>query len=213
MMITGLVFVLILWLAYFLVVQRALLVKHIDVDGNGLVNTDDVITAAGVSLGESMFKVDKGVINQDVTTALPEVESVVVERQWPDTLTLHITERTAVFQVPADGQYGLVGADGTVFHFGPKSASVPTCSAQVGNPVLLADVATVIEALPAGLRPHLQSVSATSVDAIVLQLDGGRQVIWGSADQSELKSQVVMALLAVPGTIYDVSAPSAPAVR
>ena len=38
------------------------------------------------------------------------------------------------------------------------------------------------------------------------------RVVWGSADQSALKAQVIVPLLQQKGTVYDVSAPSNPTV-
>ena len=38
-------------------------------------------------------------------------------------------------------------------------------------------------------------------------------MVWGSADESALKAQVIDRLLAEKGTVYDVSVPGSPTVR
>ena len=45
------------------------------------------------------------------------------------------------------------------------------------------------------------------------ELGGGVRVIWGSAEQSELKAQILTRLMAGDHRVYDVSAPSTPTVR
>jgi cell division protein FtsQ len=56
-------------------------------------------------------------------------------------------------------------------------------------------------------------IQAASRDTIVIALDQNTQIIWGSAEESELKAQVIVALLQVEGSVYDVSAPGFPTVR
>jgi cell division protein FtsQ len=50
-----------------------------------------------------------------------------------------------------------------------------------------------------------------TVDQISLVLKDGRKVVWGSADQSDTKADVLATLLAgVQAQVYDVSVPSKP---
>ena len=44
-------------------------------------------------------------------------------------------------------------------------------------------------------------------------LEDGKRVVWGSADSSELKANVLVALLSQPGRTYDVSSPDLPTIR
>jgi cell division protein FtsQ len=57
---------------------------------------------------------------------------------------------------------------------------------------------------------HLE---VATVDQISLALTGGKTVVWGSADQSELKAEVIGPLLKQPGSVYDVSAPGQPTIK
>jgi cell division protein FtsQ len=81
------------------------------------------------------------------------------------------------------------------------------------DPRLVRDLGTVLSALPAEVHKRVRQVSAETADSITLQLDGGVRVVWGSADQSALKAQVIVPLLQQKGTVYDVSAPSNPTVK
>ena len=55
---------------------------------------------------------------------------------------------------------------------------------------------------------------ATTIDQISLVLKDGRTVIWGSADESDTKAEVLATLLAtVQAGTYDVSVPSKPTTK
>jgi cell division protein FtsQ len=56
-------------------------------------------------------------------------------------------------------------------------------------------------------------VAAASADDVTLVLRDRTRIVWGSAADSARKADVLRALLRRPGTVYDVSAPDAPAVR
>jgi len=199
--------------AWVVVFSPVLSVRQVKVDGASIVSADDVQTAAAVPIGRPMAQVHQSDVASRITNALPAVLSATVSRQWPSTLVIHVTERTIAYQVASGGGFGWVSDDGVVFNVTPDSQAVPLVDVATGDPKLLTDVATVVKAIPAGLMPNVQSMSAATRDSITLQLDDGRQVVWGSADQSALKAQVIVPLLNVPGTVYDVSSPSTPAVR
>jgi len=135
-------------------------VRQIDVDGVDIVSVDAVLQAAALSTGMPMIRVSPAAVADDITAALPEVLSVAVERHWPGTVALRVTERTAVFQVAVGDQFGMVSADGAVFRIGDMTPSLLVGRVMVGDPALLADVATVVVGLPAELTPHILHVSA-----------------------------------------------------
>ena len=188
-------------------------VRDVQVDGASLVTASDVQTAAAVPSGTPLIRVDQNAVASRVVAALPEVATVTVSRHWPGTVVIHVTERSTVFQVLDGGVYHWISADGIDFHTSQASQSVPTAAVGLDDQQLLADLATVVASLPADLASPVVSVTAETRDSITLTLDDGRQVVWGSADQSALKAQVIVPLLNVPGKVYDVSAPSNPAVR
>ena len=72
-------------------------------------------------------------------------------------------------------------------------------------------MAVVAAAIPDALRPEVVRLTAEAVDRIALVLDGDRRLVWGSAEESELKAEVAAALFAsVDAEVYDVSAPATP---
>ena len=72
----------------------------------------------------------------------------------------------------------------------------------------------MISALPQELSLIVDHVQVTTVDQISLVLKDGRTVIWGSAEESDTKAEVLAILLAtVQAQTYDVSVPSKPTTR
>ncbi|GAA4903614.1 hypothetical protein GCM10025789_23220 [Tessaracoccus lubricantis] len=200
------------WLAFFSQVFAA---QQVSVSGVSLLTTDEVAAAAQVSLGEPLLTQDLGAVTERVQD-LPAVRSVEVSRQLPDTVAIEVTERTAAFLRERDGQYDWIDDEGVAFHRTPAPAEgdlLAVVAAVEDQQRLLADVATVARHIPPELRPEVVAVQAAAVDRISFTLEGGRTVVWGSADESELKAQVVSALLSVEATVYDVSAPGHPTTR
>ena len=75
-------------------------------------------------------------------------------------------------------------------------------------------MATVAAALPNKLRGTVDRMTASNRDSITLVLESGRTVTWGSSTDSELKAQVVTALLKrKPKSSIDVSSAHNPAIR
>ena len=71
----------------------------------------------------------------------------------------------------------------------------------------------VLAALPDPLLARLATVRAETPDSIELDLTDGIVVVWGSAEQSARKAEVLIALMKQPGRVYIVSAPDVPAIR
>jgi cell division protein FtsQ len=69
---------------------------------------------------------------------------------------------------------------------------------------------TALASLPPDLARKVVSVSATTRDDIELTLRSGDRVRWGSAEQPDVKAEVLRALMNRKADIYDVAAPELP---
>lgn len=207
--------VLVVCLAAALVVRYSSLldVRQVSVSGVSLVAADQVRTRAGVTLGAPMAGVDSAAVAARVASLLP-VGNAVVERSWPHTIRIKVTERRAVFQRQAPHEYQWVDRTGVIFHtVATADPNLPTATTTSVENALLGDVATVVAALPAQIRGQLTLIQAPTQDSITLVLRDGRRIVWGDADQSALKAQVAVGLLAIPARVYDVSSPANPTSR
>lgn len=200
-------------LAWLLLGSGVLGVRAVDVRGAKLVSTAEVLRIADVPAGMPLARVDLDAVATRVS-GLPAVGKVAVARRWPNTIGIQITERVPAFAAETPGGYWIVDDNGVIFDSaaevprGVLPARVPT-----GDPRLIRDLATVVQALPAELRGKVRLLTAQTPDSITLELTGGTTVIWGGAEQSPLKVQVLLRLMTAQHRVYDVSAPSNPVTR
>ncbi len=195
------------YVAYF---SPALATRKVEVVGVGLLTTDQVTTAAAVELDVPLPRQDLAAIEARVA-ALEPVRSVDVEALWPETVRIDVVERETVYQRRLGGQVEWIDADGVPFHRTEEPTDgVPLVTTEAEDQRLLADIATVVTHLPEAVRADMVSMSVEAIDSITVKLSGKRTVEWGSADDSELKGQVLSALLSTDARAYDVSAPLHP---
>lgn len=204
-----LVVALLVWLFYF---SQVFASEETVVEGNRLLTADQVLAAAEVPMGVPLARLDVAAPAARVE-ALEEVRNATVSTDFPNTVRIAVEERVAVYQMAVGSEYGWVDRDGVVFRKGQaKDEAMPVATIADPNERLRRDVATVLAALPGEVEAQVEAVQAVSVDRIVLDL-GERTVVWGSADESALKGEVVAALLSVEAKVYDVSAPNNPTTR
>lgn len=200
------------WLVFF---SAGMQVSTVEVAGNRLLSDGVVRRVADVRQGEQLALVDLDRARRRVAS-LAEVESVEVTRRWPDTVEVRVVEREAVAVVELGGRLRGLDASGVVFReYDAMPPGMPRVrpSASAGTEAL-AEVAGVVAALPDALAARVDHVTVETVDQITLVLRDGRQVLWGSAAESELKAQVADRLLASQQAgVYDVSVPSSPTTR
>jgi cell division protein FtsQ len=77
----------------------------------------------------------------------------------------------------------------------------------------LEEGAQVVSVLDREVAELVDFVEVRTVDQIVLHLRDGREVRWGSAEQSADKAEVLLLLLDRKATVYDVSVPGQPTTR
>jgi len=186
--------------------------EKVKVSGEGFL-TDEQIEAAGeVELGTPLVRVDLDQIRDRIAT-LPPVESVEVHRSWPHTVSIEVVERTPLVAVQQGESWWVMDADGVVFReTGEPAKGLPTVMlAPEADLAARREVASVVSALPADLLGDVRRVSARSMDSITLAMKNGKEIKWGSADESDRKVEVLSLLLKkVKASTYDVSVPEHP---
>ena len=200
-----------IWVVWF---SQVLAVKAVDVHGTRLLTTDQVRRVAAVPEDVPLARVDLvGTLAR--VEALAEVSSADVSRSWPDTVRIQVVERVSVAVVDLGGRMRGMDQEGVVFQeFKSVPADLPRVQTSgTPSPEALREAAGVVGALPAGLASRVEHVEVASVDQISLVLRDGRQVVWGSAEDGDLKARVLEALLEQKARVYDVSVPTSPVTR
>ncbi|WP_297739515.1 cell division protein FtsQ/DivIB [uncultured Tessaracoccus sp.] len=183
------------------------------VEGEQLLTSDAVKEAAAVPNHVPLARLDTGAIRKRVEE-LPEVRSAEVKVDYPNVVRIQVSERVAVYQLAKGGAFSWVDAEGVEFRTGQaRSKSLPEAKLARDDTRIRRDVATVATHIPEAAKKQVTLIRAKSVDRIEVSVADGRSIVWGSADESELKSEVLEALLSVDARIYDVSAPTHPTTK
>lgn len=199
------------WLVFF---SSALAVARVEVTGVDVLEEQEVRRVAAVPLGEPLATVNLAAITARVEGLAP-VRAVDVSRSWPDAVRILVEEREAVAVVERDGVVRGLDVEGVLFREYPSAPDhlpVVRMSAATRSEAL-AEAATAVGALPPALIRRVDHVEVDTVDTITLELAGGNTVLWGSADDSESKAEVLAVLLEQEARVYDVSVPAQPTIR
>ena len=85
-------------------------VSTVEVTGSSRYRDGEVAAASGVELGDNLVLLDKYRISQRIYTELPYVTQARINRKFPSTLVLEVTETTAVASIQGAGGYWLLSA-------------------------------------------------------------------------------------------------------
>jgi cell division protein FtsQ len=196
------------WLFYF---SDVLAVEDVEVQGTRTLSSEEVREVAAVPSGLPLARVDLDAIRARVE-ALAVVRDADVTRTWPDGVLVDVEERVAIAVIEIGGRTRGMDAEGVVFRDYPKP---PPGMPQVRTSTdtrsdALREAALVVEALPTEISRRVDHVEVATIDQISLVLRDGKTVVWGSAEESDAKAEVLAGLLQQPASKYDVSVPAQP---
>ena len=97
-------------------------IDTIVVEGNERYTEEQIIEAAGVQKEQNLVLMNKYNVKQAIFDQLPYVETVVVNRRYPDTLILTVTECRASAALPGSGATWLMSDEGKLLE---RAAQVP----------------------------------------------------------------------------------------
>ncbi|HJQ04793.1 MAG TPA: FtsQ-type POTRA domain-containing protein [Nocardioides sp.] len=188
--------------------------EKVQVEGIQQLTREQVIAAADVPLGGPLAHEDLHAIEQRVE-ALAIVRSADVSRSWPHDVRIVVTERTPVAVLARGGSYVQVDASGVTFMPVLKNpGSLPAIdTGATADENALAEGAKVAASLPPEVAKLVDHIEVATIDRIQLSLRDGRQVLWGSAEESTAKAKVLLALLKTKAHSIDVSVPGLPTTR
>lgn len=185
-------------------------VHKVVVRGESRLTLAQVLAAVDVRLGTPLARVDLAAVRARVRELGPVAE-VRVSRGWPDTLQVSVVEREPVVAFRQGTGWALYDGGGVrlgsaatqpaglvrlvVRSPGPQDASTQAAL-------------TVLRGLPAALRVQVRTVQALSPEQVTLVLADRRVVVWGGTADAKAKATALLALLAMPGHVYDVSSPT-----
>lgn len=193
------------WLFLF---SSVLAVQQVDVRGESTLSSEDVLAVTGLEEGEPLARVDLDDVRSRVQ-ALALVRSAEITRTWPDTVVIELEERVAIAVVEIGHRLRGLDVDGVVFgQYAKPPQGLPRIQTSLdAGREALQEAAAVVSVLPEDLAAKVDHVEVVTADQVSLVLRDDRVVVWGSAEESGLKAEVLTALLERPGSTYDVSVP------
>jgi cell division protein FtsQ len=159
-------------------------VDRVTVTGTERTSVEDVVRLAAVERGEPLVSVDPGAVANRIEE-LPWVDSARVERAWPSTVKIQVTERVAVAVVQVtDERAAVVDAEGWVVSIESRSADAPADPAgplvltgideRVAEGEQLSEEARAALAVASALAERMPgAVSGVSTDLDAELVDGG----------------------------------------
>ncbi|GAT73501.1 FtsQ-type POTRA domain-containing protein [Microbacterium hydrocarbonoxydans] len=187
-------------------------VERITVVGATTLDAAAIEGALSEQVGTPLALVDTSEVKAALL-AFPLIETYALEAHPPHDLTVRIVERTPIGVIRSQAGYTLLDAAGV--------ALATTSDQPAGQPLLDIDggvdsvafesAGLVVRSLPADVRAALTGVSASTADDVTLTLSTGLTIVWGSAERSPEKAEVVAkSLIARPdATTIDVTSPAA----
>jgi cell division protein FtsQ len=207
-------------LAWLVCFSDVLAVKSVQVAGAHRLDAAQVERVANVPHGGSLALLDTGSIAARVRTLAP-VADVSVERRFPNTVRIRITERTpAAVLVTPTGRY-LVDDEGVAYATAGSDADkrylVIESEQDSMTPESVVRVNEMIAALPEMVRSKVKAVRADTDQDMTAVLKDDRTIVWGGPEEPAFKAKVLDVLLHDKSTrsarTFDVSVPEAPTVR
>jgi cell division protein FtsQ len=197
-----------------------LALRNIQVVGASRIPPETLVQELDDQLGTPLPLLDLGEVKRKLG-AFPLIQSYSTESRPPDTLVVRVVERAPIASVRASGGgFDLVDPAGVVVERAdarPGGFPVIDVGAPGTSNARFEAAAQVLVALPAEFLAQVDVVNATTKDDVSLVLTDGKRVVWGSADQSDVKAARLPALVKATAdrdvAVYDVSSPDNLVVR
>jgi len=201
--------------------------RHLKVIGAVHTPAAEVLALSGLSRRPPLVDINTAEVVAHVET-LPWVKSAAVSEHWPDSVTVVVTERSALAAVEpvnngggvwalVDGT-GRVLADQTPRPVGLLALKVPVAPGAPGMRLPAADgpAVDIATSLPALLAQRVDFVEVASDGAVTLALTGDLTVIVGSPTMLQAKYEALASVIAgarlARGEVIDVTVPDEPTV-
>lgn len=98
-------------------------IKTINVSGNTLYTTEQVIEQSGVNLDDNLFRTDAEAVENRISSAFPYFESVDVKRELASTLKITVVEATPAVSIKYnDDEFMVVSTNGRILETGLSSS-------------------------------------------------------------------------------------------
>jgi len=149
-------------------------INYFIISGAEKYTPEEIIEASGLSQGNNLFYLNTQTVAQRIKKALPYVDTVEITRDFPDTLSITVTESKAIAYVVFEGDTVIIDSSGRVL----ERSNVSPGSFTGGTNKSLIEVRGVLisdAVVGSQLKPELgveQFVNAMKSVLILMELEG-----------------------------------------
>ncbi|MGI6004231.1 MAG: cell division protein FtsQ/DivIB [Christensenellales bacterium] len=205
---------------------EVLIIRHIEFTGNNRFNEAELFTLSGIVYEDSLLRLDTDAVQASLQQN-PYIAVEKIEKRYPSTVAISISERKAVAVTDFGGTSVLLDAEGIVLSLSAEDVQENMTSIggwTVEDAVLGEKIQTtqelqlstfsqaMREIVKQRFLPEVKSLDLSALSQIQMELHNGMQVKMGTTDRIERKvawmSQMVPELIAegYSGGLLDVSA-------
>ncbi|MGN0453315.1 MAG: FtsQ-type POTRA domain-containing protein [Ruminococcus sp.] len=98
--------------------------EHINVSGNEMYSSQEIIEASGLYIGENIFTAPKNTAKKRIEKALPYIESATVKSSIPDSITIDIVMAKPACVIESLGGYYVLNEKGKVLEVAATSDEI-----------------------------------------------------------------------------------------
>lgn len=218
-----LVVLLVLCLVFVTTLSPLFHAKTIDVEGESHLKEAKILALSKVDGGTNILWLSSAAVAERLTSD-PWVQVAEVKKRYPSTLTIAVTERTAVAQMGAGHEWTLIAGDGTALESSNRVGGLPEIQG-VAAPGIgsrgssSTPAAQAVAALTPSTREAVERVIIDDDGSLRMILRDGGKVEYGPAAEFAAKGEAIGGVViwaADNGArirTLDVTAPSAPAAK
>ncbi len=188
-----------------IVMSPLLTLTDIVVKGRDSVSEKIIVGAASDQIGKPLVALNFDAI-RDRLSSVPRIQSFTTEIQPPHTLVIRVVERQAIGFLSIKSQWVVVDAAGVVIDtVSEKPPGIPELSGESTTDLAFSAMAETLASLPSSVRAKVASISAQTRDSVRFTLRWvGHEIVWGSPENSAVKTVVMERALRVADRSNDV---------
>ena len=148
-------------------------IKNIQVTGNERIASEEIISLSRIQLEQNTFQLHKDEIRQAIKQNA-YIDTVTIKRNWPDGITIEVTERTPTYMLSFGSGYVYINNQGYLLEISQEKLDTPIITGyrtkeeevKVGNRLCTEDLERLNDVLQI-----MKSMDSNSISDLVTQIN------------------------------------------
>ena len=148
-------------------------IKNIQVTGNEKIASEEIISLSGIQLEQNTFQLQKSEIRQAIKQNA-YIDTVTIRRNWPDGITIEVTERTPTYMLSFGNGYVYINNQGYLLEISQEKLDTPIITGyltkeeevKVGNRLCTEDLERLNDVLQI-----MKSMESNNISDLVTQIN------------------------------------------